>query len=131
MRAREEKSSRYFADDSGTGGGGVASDPFESIELTSSNSNNGRINTQELLLLEDNSKFVQEREKEINVIVKSIVELNTIFKDLAHMVTEQVRATRSNHKLLDLTSGVLESCNEFDQSGPRARNKITMLLLLT
>ena len=94
MRAREEKSSRYFADDGGTGG--VASDPFESIELTSSNSNNGRINTQELLLLEDNSKFVQEREKEINVIVKSIVELNTIFKDLAHMVTEQVRATESS-----------------------------------
>ena len=41
VRAREEKSSRYFADDdSGTG------DPFESIELTSSS--NGRINTQGL-----------------------------------------------------------------------------------
>ena len=88
VRAREEKSSLYFADDDGGTG-----DPFESIELTTtaSNSNNGRINTQELLLLEDNSKFVQEREKEINVIVKSIVELNTIFKDLAQMVTEQVR----------------------------------------
>ena len=89
VRSREEKSSRYFADDDGDAGGG---DPFESIELTSSNSNNGRINTQELLLLEDNSKFVREREKEINVIVKSIVELNTVFKDLAHMVTEQVRS---------------------------------------
>ena len=43
------------------------------------------------MLLEDNSQFVREREKEINVIVKSIVELNTIFKDLAQMVTEQVR----------------------------------------
>ena len=71
-------------------GGGGANDPFECIELTSSNSN-GRLNTHELLLLEDNSKFVQEREKEINVIVKSIVELNTIFKDLAQMVTEQVQ----------------------------------------
>ena len=90
VRTREEKSSRYFADDDDDGddGGG---DPFESIEL--SNSSNGRINTQELLLLEDNSKFVREREKEINVIVKSIVELNTVFKDLAHMVTEQVRST--------------------------------------
>ena len=88
VRTREEKSSRYFADDDGDAGGG---DPFESIEL--SNSNNGRINTQELLLLEDNSKFVRQREKEINVIVKSIVELNTVFKDLAHMVTEQVRST--------------------------------------
>ena len=88
VRTREEKSSRYFADDdAGDAGGG---DPFESIEL--SNSSNGRINTQELLLLEDNSKFVREREKEINVIVKSIVELNTVFKDLAHMVTEQVRS---------------------------------------
>ena len=89
VRTREEKSSRYFADDDGDAAGG--GDPFESIEL--SNSNNGRINTQELLLLEDNSKFVREREKEINVIVKSIVELNTVFKDLAHMVTEQVRST--------------------------------------
>ena len=87
IRTREEKSSRYFADGDGDAGGG---DPFESIELTTSNYNNGRINTQELLLLEDNSKFVREREKEINVIVKSIVELNTVFKDLAHMVTEQV-----------------------------------------
>ena len=89
VRTREEKSSRYFADDDdddGDAGGG--GDPFESIEL--SNSSNGRINTQELLLLEDNSKFVRQREKEINVIVKSIVELNTVFKDLAHMVTEQV-----------------------------------------
>ena len=86
VRTREEKSSRYFADDDGDAAGG--GDPFESIEL--SNSNNGRINTQELLLLEDNSKFVRQREKEINVIVKSIVELNTVFKDLAHMVTEQV-----------------------------------------
>lgn len=86
VRTREEKSSRYFADDDdGDAAGG--GDPFESIEL--SNSSNGRINTQELLLLEDNSKFVRQREKEINVIVKSIVELNTVFKDLAHMVTEQ------------------------------------------
>ena len=37
MRAREEKSSRYFADDSETG------DPFE---LTSSSNANGRLNTQ-------------------------------------------------------------------------------------
>ena len=89
VRTREEKSSRYFADDDDDDGDAAGGgDPFESIEL--SNSYNGRINTQELLLLEDNSKFVRQREKEINVIVKSIVELNTVFKDLAHMVTEQV-----------------------------------------
>lgn len=43
----------------------------------------------DMLLLEDNTKFIHQREKEINNIVQSIVDLNVIFKDLATMVTEQ------------------------------------------
>lgn len=45
---------------------------------------------QQLLVLEEeNTKFVQEREQEINAIVKSIVDLNSIFKDLSQMVADQ------------------------------------------
>ncbi len=93
IRAREEKSQRYFADldDSAAA---AASDPFESIEMTSQGG--GRLNTHELLMIEDNSKFVREREQEIGRIVQSIVELNTIFKDLAHMVAEQVGLAARN-----------------------------------
>ena len=45
----------------------------------------------DLTYLEENTKYVQQREKEINNIVQSISDLNTIFKELASMVTEQVK----------------------------------------
>ena len=44
----------------------------------------------DLHFLEENTKFVQQREKEIHSIVQSISDLNIIFKELASMVTEQV-----------------------------------------
>ena len=47
----------------------------------------------DLSYLEENTKFVQHREKEIIQIVQSISDLNTIFKELASMVTEQVLIT--------------------------------------
>lgn len=48
------------------------------------------LNQKQLLLMqEENSKMIEEREEEVNKIVKSIVDLNNIFKDLANMVHEQ------------------------------------------
>ncbi|XP_045455903.1 syntaxin-16 [Melitaea cinxia] len=48
------------------------------------------LNQKQLLLMqEENSKMIEEREEEVNKIVKSIVDLNDIFKDLANMVHEQ------------------------------------------
>jgi len=44
---------------------------------------------QDILLLEENSKAIKRREEEINSIVQSITDLNSIFKDLASMVSEQ------------------------------------------
>ena len=44
----------------------------------------------DLTYLEENTKYVKQREKEIHQIVQSISDLNTIFKELASMVTEQV-----------------------------------------
>lgn len=49
-----------------------------------------QVSQQQLLLLEEeNTRFAEEREQEISAIVKSIVDLNVIFKDLSQMVAEQ------------------------------------------
>ncbi len=42
-------------------------------------------------MAEDNTRQVEHREKEINQIVRSIQDLNEIFKDLATMVVDQVQ----------------------------------------
>lgn len=52
----------------------------------------GHLTQQQLLLLEeDNTRMAAHREHEVRQIVKSIVDLNDIFKDLAHMVADQVK----------------------------------------
>lgn len=52
--------------------------------------NSKQMSQQQLLLLEEeNTAFAQEREKEVNAIVKSILDLNEIFKDLSQMVADQ------------------------------------------
>lgn len=49
--------------------------------------------TQLVLMEEENTKIIADREREVSHIVQSIGELNTIFKDLAHMVADQVSTT--------------------------------------
>ena len=44
----------------------------------------------QLVLVEQNTVLVEEREREIRQIVQSISDLNEIFRDLAGMVVEQV-----------------------------------------
>ncbi|KAH8387202.1 hypothetical protein KR093_005476 [Drosophila rubida] len=49
-----------------------------------------RMTQQQLLLFEEeNTRLAQHREQEVTKIVKSIYDLNDIFKDLGHMVHEQ------------------------------------------
>lgn len=49
-----------------------------------------RFTQQQLLLFEEeNTKMAEHREQEVIKIVKSIMDLNDIFKDLAHMVKDQ------------------------------------------
>lgn len=43
-----------------------------------------------ILIEEENAKMAAQWERETNQITSSVVELNNIFKDLAHMVVEQV-----------------------------------------
>ncbi|CAG4969010.1 syntaxin-16 [Colias croceus] len=61
------------------------------LPSTSNYEEDGRNQNQKQLLLmeEENTQMIAEREKEVNKIVRSIVDLNDIFKDLAHMVHEQ------------------------------------------
>ena len=44
----------------------------------------------QMQMTEDNTQYVLEREKEVQQIVRSIHDLNEIFKDLATMVVDQV-----------------------------------------
>lgn len=53
------------------------------------NSSKQMTQQQLLYLEEENTQIAQQREHEINAVVKSIVELNEIFKDLSQMVLDQ------------------------------------------
>ena len=54
-------------------------------------SSGSQLTQQQLLLVEeDHNIMLQRREAEVRSIVKSILDLNEIFKDLAHMVADQV-----------------------------------------
>lgn len=51
----------------------------------------GSLTQQQLLLLEeDNTRMAAQREHEVRQICRSIVDVNEIFRDLAHMVADQV-----------------------------------------
>ncbi|KAK3914650.1 Syntaxin-16 [Frankliniella fusca] len=63
---------------------------IDNIDQQFSNAASGRMTQTQLLLMEEeNTKLIAEREKEVSHIVQSIGELNAIFKDLAHMVADQ------------------------------------------
>lgn len=87
MQSREDRSKIYF------GSQNLDDEDFYTQEndiIDDYFINSKQVTQQQLLLLEEeNTKFAQEREQEINAIVKSIVDLNVIFKDLSHMVADQ------------------------------------------
>jgi len=62
------------------------------------------LTSQHMLVLADNKAMAEEREEEVRKIVSSIVDLNSIFKDLAHMVVEQVILKDFCHKNLKFVS---------------------------
>lgn len=81
IQSREDRSKMYF-------------DQTVEIDLLTNESeeiDKYFVNSQQQLLMleEENTRFAQEREKEVNAIVKSIVDLNEIFKDLSQMVSDQ------------------------------------------
>lgn len=87
LQSREDRSKIYFENQN------LDDDDYYAHENDSIDDyfiNSKQVTQQQLLLLEEeNTKFAQEREQEINSIVKSIVDLNVIFKDLSQMVADQ------------------------------------------
>lgn len=80
LQSREEHSNKFF------------DVPFYMEETQLSPERFGgdhQLQIEDQLFLEDNTEMVQMREREINNILRSITELNTIFKDIANMVAEQ------------------------------------------
>ena len=74
IKSREERSQQFF--------GGPSKDWNYDDWTNSSNQNETPrvMSHQQLMLQEENSSFVEQREKEIQNVVRSIYELNSIFK---------------------------------------------------
>ena len=91
IKSREERSQQYF--------GGATKDwnydewGSESNEMT--NQAPRVMSQQQLMMLEENSSFVEQREKEIQNVVRSIFELNTIFK-VSFCILKHIQPKYSN-----------------------------------
>jgi len=71
----------------------------------------------DVFLLDENSKFVQQREREIQSVVKSISDLNVIFKELAVMISEQGQVIdRIDHSIENTSLKVEAGLNELKQA---------------
>ena len=96
LNSREERSRQYFdtaldQDFSQVASWELDSDVDNIDQQFGMGPTSGSYTQQQLLLLEEeNTKMVARREHEVQQIVKSIADLNDIFKDLAHMVADQV-----------------------------------------
>jgi len=79
IEAREKRSSQYFSTYQ-------EPEPEDDGLLVGAA---GGWSKQNLMMMEENNKAIKRREEEISNIVQSIQDLNTIFRDLASMVSEQ------------------------------------------
>merc|ERR1712228_474638 len=86
--------------------------------------------------MEENSKFLRRREQEITSVVQSIQDLNTIFKDLAGMVSEQGEVVdridyNIEHASIKVESGLeqLKKASKYQKSNRKM--KCIMLLGIT
>ncbi|XP_050534757.1 syntaxin-16 isoform X2 [Daktulosphaira vitifoliae] len=96
IKHREAMSSQMFFESEDTSNNSDLLDMFDNI---STNSFGHHLQSQQpnqtqtfaaILIEEENAKMAAQWEKEANQITNSVVELNNIFKDLAHMVVEQI-----------------------------------------
>ncbi|XP_023347674.1 syntaxin-16 [Eurytemora carolleeae] len=79
IKAREERSEQYFSSFQGEDDDGLLMDEPARVPWSK----------QDFIQFEENNKFLRKREAEITHIVESIQDLNTVFKELAQMVSEQ------------------------------------------
>jgi len=79
VEAREKQSSQYFSTFQGEEG-----EEDDGLLVAGA-----AWNQQDVILMEDQSKLLRKREQEITSVLQSIQDLNSIFKELATMVSEQ------------------------------------------
>lgn len=89
LKSREERSKMYFENSTFENDFDMFTNQSENIDDFFVNSSKHMTQQQLLYLEEENMQMAQQREHEVNVVVKSIVELNEIFKDLSQMVSDQ------------------------------------------
>jgi len=89
ITAREEMSSRYFEIPDLMDDGGPYSYDQDFLVSDFGGLKQQEWTQQQLLAMEEDNIVLQEREREVQQVVKSIMDLNTIFRDLATMVSEQ------------------------------------------
>lgn len=85
MQSREDRSKVYFENQTPVFYDDEATEDIDDFFVRSN-----RITQQQLLYLEEeNTKYAMKREQEVNAIVKSIMDVNKIFKDLSVMIADQ------------------------------------------
>ncbi|XP_068083176.1 syntaxin-16 [Anabrus simplex] len=90
LNSREERSRQYFGQDFMSPDDWEVDNEVDNIDQQFGGRVGSTMTQQQLLLLEEeNTKMVAQRDQEVRQIVRSIVDLNHIFKDLAHMVADQ------------------------------------------
>ncbi|XP_023219242.1 syntaxin-16-like isoform X2 [Centruroides sculpturatus] len=83
------------------------------------------------LLLEDNTQLIEQREREINRIVRSIAELNEIFKDLANIVVDQGTVLdRIDYNLEQVQTKVHEGLHQLQKAENYQRKNHKMMCIL-
>jgi syntaxin 16 len=94
-----------------------------------------KFSQQQLLRFEvDNTKMVEAREKEVMSIVKSIVDLNTIYKDLSHLVEEQGTVLdRIDYNIESTQTKVYEGYKQLQKAEryQRANRKLYCIFMLS
>ncbi|XP_041375822.1 syntaxin-16-like [Gigantopelta aegis] len=84
LQSREERSKQYFDTSIGSDTG-----LMEEVNIADDDMYDKGFTQAQLELVEDNTSTIHQRSKEINQIVKSILDLNEIFKDLSTMIVDQ------------------------------------------
>ncbi|XP_067652521.1 syntaxin-16-like [Haliotis asinina] len=83
LKTREERSRQYFGTSIGP------ESMMEEVNIADDDMYDRGFTADQILLVEDNTNMVQTREKEVSQIVRSIMDLNEIFKDLSSMIVDQ------------------------------------------
>lgn len=84
MKNREEREKHYFDSGTAVGDSSLMEEDIDDSELYDRG-----FTSNQMKLVEDNTALVEQREKEIQHIVHSIVDLNQIFQDLSSLIVEQ------------------------------------------